>query len=249
LPTGGAAKGKNMNRLVNVIGTSFSLLVLLAANNGIANGAESTAQPTSVKAAAQTESYFAKAQASRNAKDYKEALKHINKVIELDPNNPKWHCEAAAVSVEAGDADGAKNHIDQATKLDSDNSAVTGFIKTITDQARANNDAKQWILALHDFNIALAFKPKDVTLLMERSAVKHRLRDYNGSVVDMNTAIELSPDVPDLYALRSLYKVGLGDFDSADADCDKAEMMQANPKLTKEARIAIEEAMSAKKKK
>jgi Flp pilus assembly protein TadD len=238
-----------MNRRVNVIGTCFSLLVFLAASNGIASGAQLIAEQTATQASSETESYFAKAQASRNAKDYKAALEHINKVIELEPNNPKWHCEAAAVSIDAGDVDGANQHVNQAVKLDADKSVVPDFIKNITEQARTSAEAKQWAQALNGFNVALGFDPKNVGLLIDRSAVRHRMKDFNGAVVDMNDAIKLSPKVADLYALRALYKVQIGDTASADADCDKAEEMQADPRLIEDARIAIEKAMAPKKKK
>jgi tetratricopeptide (TPR) repeat protein len=75
--------------------------------------------------------------------------------------------------------------------------------------------------ALIHLSKAIELNPNYTDAYIERGLIKFDLKDYNGSIQDLNKAIGIKPS-DSTYVFRAMTKYFLGDFKGVIADCDKA---------------------------
>lgn len=145
--------------------------------------------------------------ATKNASDtlehHKEALKHFDEVIALDPKNPESHLlkgrEYAAHEFTMNDRE-LPNAIEEFTKaIDIDPKGIAGYIA----RGQAYKTSEKWNEAAADFSKAISIAPDDPTPYVERAEVLKELDQSDRAESDYNKALTLEPHDAEGYFQRA----------------------------------------------
>ena len=187
--------------------------------------------------------------------EYQQAIKRINKAIELNPRNAVFYNNRATTKSELGDSQGAIADLDMAIELNPQDPAPVlkrGNIKSfsgdhqgaLADYSRlielnpqddmayfSRGNAKKTLGdiqgAIADYNIAIESRPREAMNYFSRGNAKYALGDLQGAIADYDKAIELGLKIESSYISRGNAKCALGDLQGAIADYDKA--IELNP--------------------
>ena len=98
----------------------------------------------------------------------------------------------------------------------------------LLNQGIAHRNARQYLLAIHDYNEALRIDPKSADAYDYRGFSKSKLGHCDEALPDFTTSIQLKP-TPSAYYNRGVCFMRLRDWSSADADLTHA--IELNPEL------------------
>ena len=165
------------------------------------------------------EFYFKKGKTELYDKeDYKNALIHFSKAIELNPSYTDAYCNRALAKGNLKDYKGAIGDYDIAIELNpSDTEAYAGraMIKYYSGDFQG---------VIDDCNKVIALNPSEMLSVSfnYRGLAKANLSDYQGAIQDYNKAIELNPSFAKTYNNRGYIKGHLSDHEGAIQDYSKA---------------------------
>jgi tetratricopeptide (TPR) repeat protein len=165
-------------------------------------------------------------------REYSVALKDVDRVISLDPNNYDAYQIRSRIRQLMGDASGAKTDEQHSRQL-MWTVQVKQFDRIIEQQP---NDAPAYIQranakrmlndkqgATSDYNMALKLTPNSTEALLGRADLEMKANNYKQALLDVNRTLELDNKNAHAYALRSSLYKRTGDFKRAEIDRNKAE--------------------------
>lgn len=148
-------------------------------------------------------------------KRFPEALDFANQAI-ANSRNPSAsiYIVRSRARMGTGDSKGAMADLNQAIHLN------PGFLKGAVYFLQSQLRSQQGDLkgALVDLNKAMDFEPEKTDYLIERAAVRLKLKDYKGAIADINKFISLNPKIIDAIKARGLIKFKQKDYKNALAD-------------------------------
>ncbi|MDR3666561.1 MAG: tetratricopeptide repeat protein [Ignavibacteriaceae bacterium] len=151
--------------------------------------------------------------------DYKNALIHFSKAIELNPSYSDAYCNRALVKDKLNDYKGALQDYDISIKLNFSNTeAYFGRVKAkyyLGDYKGAINDCNKVITL--DTNSEILVISYNYSGL-----AKAYLSDYKGALQDLDRAIKINPSIANTYNNRGYVDGYLGDNEGAIRDYSKA---------------------------
>ena len=182
--------------------------------------------------------------------NWEEALKNMNKAIELDAYNSSYYYQRGNLKFNLEDLQGALADINKALELNPNiakyymargavKAMYNNFMGAFEDINKAieldeNNSSyyisrasikivlRSYNSALSDYNKAIKLNPENASYYVLRAGFKYHFGDYEGTLKDYNNAIRLDPENPEYYILRAPIRQGFGDIDGCLADYDKA---------------------------
>lgn len=131
------------------------------------------------------------------------------------PDADKW-VERGLARLGKGEADGAFEDFERATRLDPSN------ILAHLGRGRARLSRGEHASAIRDFDQALRLNPDDAHALGFRATSRHLKGDYAGAVADFDRALSCNPTVAWLYNGRGASLHSLEDYRAAIADYTRA---------------------------
>lgn len=152
-------------------------------------------------------------------RNFDEAIKELNQLIESDPKvaapayNLRGHCKLL------GDYDlqGAIDDYDKAIELQRD------FAYAYANRGKAYQLLKDYKTALKDFDMCIKYAPSYIEGYKERAYTKRQLEDFYGAIDDYNASLTIEPNNGEVLAYRGYLKYKLGDFTGACKDLTLAE--------------------------
>jgi len=149
-------------------------------------------------------------------KNNQEAMKALDKAIEIDPSYARAYAQRAAIYMESGQYVKALGQSEQAIKLDPN--LAWGF----NCRGFANTGLMNYQEAIQDFKKALELSPKYIWAYCNRSWTYFMLKDYQKALEDANKAIELDPEFSTAYFRKGRALASLNNFQDAVKSFDKA---------------------------
>lgn len=151
--------------------------------------------------------------------DYKNALIHFNKTIELDPSYTDAYTYRGLVKDYFGDFKGAIADYNKSIELNpSDTEAYAGRGKVKYFLGDYNG-------VIDDYNKVISLNPSSEIIsvaYLYNGLAKTNLNDYQGALEDYNKAIELDSSIAKAYNNRGIVKDNLDDYVGAIQDYNKA---------------------------
>ncbi|PPS23142.1 tetratricopeptide repeat protein [Brachyspira murdochii] len=156
-----------------------------------------------------------------NKKQFEDALKTLNKAIELDPNKAKAYLYRGVSQLVMGRNEEAIKDFDKAIELD------PNYPKFYLYRGHSKNLLKKYEEAVKDFDKAIELDSNYAKAYMYRGVSKLGLNKYEEAIKDFDKTIELNPNYIDAYYHRGLSKLGLNQNDEGIEDFDK--IAELNP--------------------
>ena len=138
-------------------------------------------------------------------KDYKGALIHLNKAIELSPNESLYYRYRSWVKKKLKDLEGALADKDEDIKLDS--LCSSSYIGRAYIKQMMNNYSG----AIYDYDSAVRIEPSNIYYYQYRAEAKEKSDDIAGAIIDYNKIIELDIINKTAYYFRGKLKKKIGD--------------------------------------
>jgi len=198
--------------------------------------------------------YLQRGQADINKGDYTDAIGEMTKVIQLNPKDPVWMADRAALYAQSGQRDKAIADYTELIGRDSKSSQLYRFrgnnyaLLGDADRALADHNMalkldphnsfnysarsgdyylkKEYSLALKDIDKAIELAPKYAPFVQHRAEIYHADGDYAKAIADYSGLIAMDPNNPAGYGLRAQEYVFDGNYKRAVADLDQAERLQ-----------------------
>lgn len=166
------------------------------------------------------EFYFKKGKTELFEKtDYKNALIHFSKAIELNPSYTDAYGGRAMAKYYSGDFKGAVKDYDKAIQL---NPSVP---EAYAGRVMVKYSLGDFEGMIDDCNKVIALNPSTSQLSVSynyRGTAKIGLKDFDGAIQDFNKAIELDSSIAKGYNNRGYVKGYLGEHESAIQDYSKS---------------------------
>jgi tetratricopeptide (TPR) repeat protein len=154
-----------------------------------------------------------------NSGDGTGALTNYDRVIELNPNNPKAYFDRGLHRKKLGDRQGAIKDLDEAIRLDPKEA----------DAYRSRGDIRHSLGdnlgAIKDYDESVRLNPKDYIAYSFRANARLSWKDRQGAIEDFSEAIRLNPNLAEAYEVRGMVRNLLGDFEGAVKDLEAAAVL------------------------
>jgi tetratricopeptide (TPR) repeat protein len=146
-----------------------------------------------------------------------QALKDLNRALELDKECGDAYLLRARFRKHSGDHRGALEDVVYASKYES--------LRYESECLRSNilvtlGRPQEAMVAL---NSVISIYPKYAKALAERAEVHYSLKDFPGCIADCDAALAINPKLCNAYLIRATAKALLGQYDKAIHDVDLAE--------------------------
>jgi tetratricopeptide (TPR) repeat protein len=150
----------------------------------------------------------------------REALKYLNKAIELDPKYASaYHLRGIAYAVLEEYRRAIKDY-NKAIEL---NPELDDALSEIySNRGHAYSYLKDNRRAIKDCNKAIELDPKNAFAYLNRGFAYYSLKEYRRAISDYNKAIELDQNKADLYVRRGVAYLRLKEYRRAISDYNKA---------------------------
>lgn len=185
----------------------FILFLLLAFNAG--------AQETE-----SAERYFRESVAFLQRGNLNEALRNVNKAIELDPKLLQAYFLRASIYSKKGGED---------EKVLADYTTIIALAPTAPGAELAYFNRAMILLrkgeidaAARDVDKAILLKPEEIVLYQGRAVIRFQKRDYEGALADYERILAKDPNFIGALLGRGYFRYQKADFDGAFADFDRA---------------------------
>jgi tetratricopeptide (TPR) repeat protein len=152
---------------------------------------------------------------AKSSEDFKTALK-------LQPGYGEAHLGLAFADLQLHRPRPALRELDAAQKILGKSHAWH------LARAEAFRQGQDFPHAAGEYRIALGEDPKDAPTQLAYADVLYRMRKYPESIAALNTALQLSPSDPSIYALMAQVHAKQGDREQALHDIDSAERLGSN---------------------
>lgn len=151
-----------------------------------------------------------------------DAIETANAWIEEGGGDAAGHCAAVAVMGLGRFAEAAKRFEALAHNASARPAARAALLGHAGQAWLMGRDPGQAADAL---DRAITLAPDDAALLVDRAQARFDLRRYRDAVADLDAAVEIDPELVDAYAFRASAYRRLDDLDRAEADADKALLL------------------------
>jgi len=151
----------------------------------------------------------------KNGKN-KEALKYLNKGIELDKNYPPLYINKSIILFVSGEKEEAYKQLDIAESIDKNDPLI--FKKRAEFYNEDNNEVK----ALVNINKSIELNPSDLCLLKSRGFLKFKFNDFEGSLKDYELLISYGIKDHIVYHMSAACNVYLKNYQKSLELCDEA---------------------------
>lgn len=149
-------------------------------------------------------------------KRFDEALRDLNKAIELNPGDAAAYNSRGNVYSELNRREEALRDYDKTIELDAANAFAYNNRGNVYHALDRHNEA------LRDWNRAIELKPDYASPYGNRGGLFEQFKRYEEALRDLNKAIELEPNYAGAYSNRGNVHQGLGNFDKALRDYEQA---------------------------
>lgn len=157
-------------------------------------------------------------------KDKNEAIKEINKAIELNPNDGRYYARRGEYKAHIAkfDYEGEKllkdavTDLNKAISLDADN---VDFRKI---RSEINKELGEPAEAIEDYDVMIEINPNRVEAYTERGLIEMQNDQYDAAISDFTKSIELQPNKEYNYRYRGLCRHNILDFGGAYNDYTKS---------------------------
>jgi arylsulfatase A-like enzyme/tetratricopeptide (TPR) repeat protein len=146
--------------------------------------------------------------------DREGALAHVARAIELDPDNAKYHRQAAELSTEAGDLNAARNHWKALDRL-TPSAMARNEIGLINERGGDFDEAERW------FRAALEVDESNAVALANIGRFMLRVRRYEEGIEYTRQALASDPSMTQARFNLAIALVRVGELDAA-----REEMMR-----------------------
>ena len=171
------------------------------------------------------ETFFSKALALHNQKNYREAFNNYTRAISLNPNYSYAYNNRGNVRQEGfQDYRGAIEDYNQSIRLDPSNADA------YNNRGNARYNLQDYRGAIEDYNQAIRLRPNYAEAYNNRGNSRQiGFQDYRRAIDDFNQAIRLNLNYPDPYHNRAIVKMqGFQDYRGAIEDYNQAIRLNPN---------------------
>jgi tetratricopeptide (TPR) repeat protein len=154
-------------------------------------------------------SLFRIAEAYLEVKDYKNALRYFNKVLEVEPQNSDGIWGRAMVAYYLEDFKLSLDDLTHYLTICPEDSVAYSNRGLIYDNLGETD------FALHDYNHAIKIDPEDANVYVNRGNLYSDLEKLDFALYDYNHAIEINPQLAQAYINRGNLYDNLGEIDFA----------------------------------
>ncbi|MGH7139144.1 MAG: tetratricopeptide repeat protein [Pirellulales bacterium] len=148
--------------------------------------------------------------------EFENAVKDLDEVIRLAPNNSSFHCLRGKAYFGKHAYDQAMADYTEAIRLNPSN------LIALNDRGCTWNAKEESAKALKHFDSVLRIDTRNALAYANRSATWFYLEEYEKSLADVNRAIELDPRMASAYANRGRWYMKHGDYPKALNDYNKS---------------------------
>ena len=167
------------------------------------------------------------ARARRKKKDFDGALQKYNEAIACNPRSSTLLIERSEVKMIQRDTKAVMADLEKAVRLDPQNpdvyNARSQFWKKMGDEKQAQSDLEKVESLLLQKKKEATKKLGDSNSYLIRSEKKMECGDYEGALIDLDSALSLNPKEGRAYLNRAALKQGMGDQEGAKKDFQKAK--------------------------
>lgn len=163
-----------------------------------------------------------KAIAQTQLKEYDEAEKSYNQLIEKHPSYYNSYLSRSQLYLAMGDTVRALQDIDKSISLDKHLPNAYAQRAYVTMQFHERYDE-----ALVDIEEAIKLSPQSATFYIARAIINYYLNDFRGSMADYGRVLELDPSNKIAYYNRGLLRTQVGERNGAISDF--SQVIKADP--------------------
>lgn len=127
-----------------------------------------------------------------------------------------------------GESDVPSERIEACSRILARNLDKPGQARAYGSRGKAHWHNGETLLALADYNAALAIQPTGSAVLYDRALGYVDVRQFDEALADLDRVIAADPEAPKGYSGRGWANFQKGDYDLAVADFDKVESLQAD---------------------
>lgn len=149
-----------------------------------------------------------------------DALRQAERVLELDPENPRGYSLRAAVRSKQGQTQAALKDYKTAIDMSKDNPQLR--FASLLSRGLLHNDLGQKEQAREDFKAASRLSPKNTTALYNLALMSYDLKKYQSAVLEFSKVLALEPENFRAFICRSNCHRQLGHYKRALKDMEKA---------------------------
>ncbi|GGI21021.1 CHAT domain-containing tetratricopeptide repeat protein [Bradyrhizobium guangdongense] len=147
--------------------------------------------------------YFDLGTLQHRQKDIAKAAASFAYMLQFDPTKPEYRVRRANFNVTVGLYENALTDIAEAIRLEPDNAEFYWIKGIICMTATGADDSRSYIEeAIKSFDTAILIKPLEPKYLASRANAYAQLKRYSEALSDINAAIALAPENPDLVTLK-----------------------------------------------
>ncbi len=200
--------------------------------------------------------YIALAKQCNSQGDYAGVIANYSKVLNLEPDNPKFYVLRGIARWKIGDHHGAISDYTSAINLDSDYDLayhwrgyvfsklgdLRAAIEDYNEEIRINilsayayykrgslhSKMNNHLAALDDYSTAIRINPSLYQVFYNRGNTRYQLKDKQGALDDYNYALKLNPNLAQAYYSRAIVYTDLGDSEKAMTDYLEAIKIMPN---------------------
>lgn len=155
-------------------------------------------------------------------KKYAQALKELNGLISIDPQNLAAKLLRARCAMEEEEFALAFSDLEEVMKIKSDD------VTLLMMHGKAALEVGNFEPAIQDFNVVLEKQPNNIDAAFNRGAAYLEKGSFKKAIKDFNNVINLKPDFTDAYIDRGNCWMELGEYKKAIEDYKKALKIDPN---------------------
>lgn len=149
-------------------------------------------------------------------REFMEALLHLNKAIEIDPNYSAAYYLRANIKDTFDDRHGAMKDYNIAVEKN------PKFADAFFSRGNVKMKLQDYYGAISDFSSAITINENYIEAYFNRGKAKQFLQAYQDAINDCSKIIEINPKNVDAYFMRGILRIDFGDTKNGCLDLSKA---------------------------
>jgi len=154
--------------------------------------------------------------------DFEDAIKELDKAIELDPNNPIYHDSKANILYDMGKYQNAIQEYNKAIELDPNNPDYHN------NKGLAQGKLHRYLDAIKEFDKAIELNPNNPIYHNNKGITLGKLHRYLDAIKEFDKAIKLDPNSPIYHNNKGITLGKLHKYEEAIEEFDKAIELDPN---------------------
>ncbi len=165
------------------------------------------------------ETEFYRSLAYHNNQDFKQAINHYDKAIEINPQLAAAYSNRGAAKYALRKYQEAIVDCDKAIEINPQ------LAEAYSNRGLAKSDLGDKNGAIADYDKAIEINPQYADAYYNRGGAKYALGKYQEAIEDYDKAIKINPQLAEAYSNRGSAKSDLGDKNGAIADIEQAKIL------------------------